>query len=251
LPASVQGRHGNERIARQVHGLRDEIRRLRQWPEPDPQVMGQRLVIIAQQLAGVAAAGAEWRERQARAMGEARPSGPEAEAASAQALRDLVAAPACLPAVRGWLRPGHFARPEQGELYAVMRDMDAAGLPVDPVTVSWEAARRGVPADAAELAEGMGPFAVASAREVHRRGLLAQAERAGRDIQAAAAEPAAGTTRFLRTAQAHIAPLGTGPARHASREADSTRADPVRQQGTRAMTRQPPVAREPIPEAVP
>jgi hypothetical protein len=36
-------------------------------------------------------------------------------------------------------------------LYAVMRDMDAAGKPVDPVTVAWEAARRGVRVDPSRL----------------------------------------------------------------------------------------------------
>ena len=117
-------------------------------------------------------------------MGEGRPVGPEAEAVGALALRDLAAAPGSLAAVRGWLRPGHFATPEQGELYAVMRDLDAAGHPVDPVTVSWEAARRGIRVDAADLADGVGPFAIASGREVHRRGLLAQIDQAGRDIQA-------------------------------------------------------------------
>ncbi len=58
------------------------------------------------------------------------------------------------------------------------------GKPIDPVTVTWEAALQEIPADAADLADGNGPFAVASAREVHRQGVLAQVDRAGREIQA-------------------------------------------------------------------
>ena len=125
-----------------------------------------------------------------RVTEQARPQGLEAEAVGRQALRDLAAAPVHIARVRPWLRPEDFARPEDGELFAVMRDLDAAGRPVDPVIIAWEAARRGIQADPAKLAEGNGPFAVATAREVHRHGLLAQAATTGRDIQADAADPA-------------------------------------------------------------
>jgi len=121
---------------------------------------------------------------------QARPQGPEAEAVGQQALRDLAAAPVHIAYVRPWLRPEHFARAEDGELFAVMRDLDAAGRPVDPLTIAWEAAKRGIQADPAKLAEGNGPLAVATAREVHRHGRLAQAATTGRDIQADAADPA-------------------------------------------------------------
>jgi hypothetical protein len=76
------------------------------------------------------------------------------------ALRDLAAAPSALPVVSTWLRPEHFARPDDGALFAVMRDMHACGMPVDPVTVSWQAARRGLHAEPGSLSDGMGPSAV-------------------------------------------------------------------------------------------
>jgi len=76
--------------------------------------------------------------------------------------------------VRGWLRPEFFAQAEHGGLYEVMRDLDAAGAPVDPMTITWEAARRGIQADPDELSGGVAAFAVTSAREVRRHGLLAQ-----------------------------------------------------------------------------
>src|SRR5262249_60282087 len=110
---------------------------------------------------------------------------------------------------------------EQGELFAVMRDLDAAGHPVDPVTVSWEAARRGINMDATDLADGVGPFAIASAREVHRRGLLAQIDQAGRDIQADASEPAVGTGGFLGEAHGHLARLQPEPESQPSRQTPS------------------------------
>src|SRR5207248_5871908 len=118
--------------------------------ELDAHLIEERLAVIAQQVADLAAASTRVRAHRAGAQwaGQGRPVGSEAEAAGALALRDLTASPACLVGVRGWLRPGHFATPEQGELFAVMRDLDAAAYPVDPVIVSWEAARRGVHIDA-------------------------------------------------------------------------------------------------------
>ena len=109
-----------------------------------------------------------------------RPSGEETAIARGAAVRDLAAAPARLAAVRAWLRPEHFARPDDGALYGVMRDMDAAGMPVDPVTVTWEAARHGVHAEPGSLTGGMGPFAEASAQEVYRHAQLAFVAQTGR-----------------------------------------------------------------------
>ena len=81
-----------------------------------------------------------------------------------------------------------------------MRDMDAAGRAVDPVTVSWEAARHGLTADPRSLDGGFGPLAVASARNVHRHGMLAQAAQAGRAIQADAADPVCAPGQLLKSA---------------------------------------------------
>ena len=122
-------------------------------------------------------------------------------------MRDLAAAPARLAAVRAWLRPEHFARPHDGALYAVMRDMDAAGMPVDPVTVTWEAARHGVDAEPGSLTGGMGPFAETSAREVYRHAQLAFVAQTGRDIVDAAISPT--------VLSAPAAPDGGGQVAHA------------------------------------
>jgi replicative DNA helicase len=143
--------------------------------------------------------------------GLARPEGPTAEAAGARALRDLAAAPSQLGRVRDWLRPGHFAQAGHGELYAVIQDMDKAGKPVDAVTIAWEAGRRGVAADPGRLAGGTGLFAVASAREVHRHGMLAQAARAGKDIQADAADHACSPRELLQSAGDRLRALETQP----------------------------------------
>jgi replicative DNA helicase len=252
-PHPPGGRPGQDQIARLAFGIRNEIRQLRLRSEPDLHLVEQRLAVIAQKVAELAAASVRYREHQAgrRPVGEGRPVGAEAEAAGTQALRDLTAAPACLMVVRGWLRPVYFATPEQGELFAVMRDLDAAGHPVDPVTVSWEAARRGIQVDAADLADGVGPFAVASAKEVHRRGLLAQIDQAGQDIQAEAGEPAASTGGFLRRTQDRLARLRPGAERQPIHQAQTPPSVPTSERGTRATSPRVAAAKEPIPEAVP
>lgn len=81
-----------------------------------------------------------------------------------------------------------------------MRDLAGAGQPVDPVTVSWAASRRGIEADAADLTGGLALFAVANALEVHRRGLLGQTARAGHDIQATAEDQRSAPGLVLRVA---------------------------------------------------
>jgi hypothetical protein len=253
MPAPDSNQTGYDQIARRAYRVRDEIRRLRSRPELDVHVTKQRLAVIAQQVADIAAASACVRAHRTGSqwVGEGRPVGPEAEAAGALALRDLAASPACLVGVRGWLRPGHFAMAEQGELFAVMRDLDAAGHPVDPVTVSWEAARRGIHIDAADLADGVGPFAIASAREVHRRGLLAQIDRAGRDIQADASEPAVSTGGFLSAAHSHFARLQPEPESQPSRQVQDRSPVLARDQDADVASARVSAPRQPVPEAVP
>jgi hypothetical protein len=187
--------------------VRDEIRGLRHdLGAGSPQQLAGRLASIARQVADVAAASVSQLERQA---GE-RLADPEAEDAGLRALRDLAAAPYQIAAVRGWLRSEHFTRASHGELYAVMVAMTDAGKPVDPVTVTWEAARRDVVLDAADLAGGTGPFAVASAREVRRHGVLAQVGRLAREIEATAADPASSPAALWRAAER----LGQRPCEH-------------------------------------
>jgi hypothetical protein len=107
--------------------------------------------VIARHLAGAAAATRPAGREALRAPVTARPAGPAAEAAAGQFLRDVVAGPAQIPEIRRWLGSGDFARPTHGQVYALIRDMHAAGKPVDPVTVAWEAARRGIAVDTVEL----------------------------------------------------------------------------------------------------
>ena len=150
----------------------------------------------------LAESGSDLRWRQARAGAAAAAcTGPaDADEAGARVLRDLLAGSSQISAVSAWLRPGDFSRAGYGELYEVMRDLAGAGQPVDPVILSWAASRRGIEADAADLAGGMAPFAVANAREVHRRGLLAQIARAGQDIWATAEDQRSAPVPVLRVA---------------------------------------------------
>ena len=152
--------------------------------------------------------------------------------AEARALRDLVAGPSQLARVRTWLVPGHFGRAEHAALYGVLLDMEAAGKPVDPVTVSWEAARRGLRVDQAALAGGDGPFAVASAREVHRHGVLALAGRAGQAIQADAGDVTRSPRELIESADARLRAVHAGPT-------PSAQAGPGRRGGLVAVPRQP------------
>jgi len=197
LPPSP-ARRGPAGITGRIAAVRDEIRDLRHnLGAGESEQLAGRLAWIARQVADVAAASASQRER----LAGDRPADPEAGEAGLRALRDLAAAPSQVAAVRGWLRPEHFARASHGELYAVMVAMADAGKPVDPVTVTWEAARRGVVLDAADLADGTGPFAVASAREVQRHGVVAQVASLAREIEATAADPASSPALLWRVAE--------------------------------------------------
>jgi replicative DNA helicase len=162
LPVPARDDRDYAETARRARAVRNEIGRLREnlWAEP-PERLQERLAAIAQQLAETVAASATMRERQAqdRIAREARPAGPDAEAAGRRALRDLAAGPDQLDMVGEWLRPGHFARADHGELYRAMREMRTAGKPIDPLTLAHEAARRGIQADPADLSGGTGVFA--------------------------------------------------------------------------------------------
>lgn len=200
LPAS-SGTVLGVRAVRQAQAIRDEIARLRQDLQAGVGVgTGERLRLIARQLADAAAATASEQQHRAQRLlsGGSRPSGPDAEAAGAVALRELAAGPGQLSGVAAWLVPEDFALAEHGEVYAVMRDLGAAGMPVDPVTVSWQAARRGVRVDPAGLSGRTGVFAVSAAREVHHRAVLARVAYAGRRIQASTRSPALSVSHLLQ-----------------------------------------------------
>jgi replicative DNA helicase len=183
-------------IARQAKAVRDDIGRLREnlWAETTPG-LEERLSQITGQLAELAASQADRRERQAaRQAAGARPATPEGDRLSRQCLRDLAASPEAIDQVSGWLRPGHFATAEHGDTYAVLRDMRAAGKPVDAVTAAREASRRGVQAD---LDDGTPAHAPATARLLHRHATTAQAAQAGHDIQAHASDDTQPLTRVF------------------------------------------------------
>jgi DnaB-like helicase N terminal domain len=147
------------------------------------------------------------------AASRSRSPGPEAMAAFGAALRDLIDDPCQLAAVRSWLRPEHFTHAASGRLYAVMLDMDASGQPIDPVTVAWAAGRSGLRTDPARLAGGTGPFAVASAREVRRLGMLAQVADAGIAIQRDAADPQLAPSRLILAAARRLESVRDGATR--------------------------------------
>jgi DnaB-like helicase N terminal domain len=228
LPPSPTRRRPAD-IAGRLAAVRDEIRGLRHDLSADGSEQLGGLASIARQVADVAEASASQRERQA---GEWL-ADPEAEKAGLRALRDLAAAPSQVAAVRGWLRPEHFTRASHGELYAVMIAMADVGKPVDPVTLTWEAARRGVVLDAVDLAGGTGPFAVASAREVQRHGVVAQVARLAREIEATAADPASSPALLWRAAE-RLGRRDGEPVAHRHHAADG----PVRPVGGREPARE-------------
>ena len=212
-PEYSQGEPGHN-AAHHAAAVRQEIRRLREDTQASRAAgVGEWVAVIARDVAQAVAAGAALRERQVPGSEStvARPSGEVAETAGAGALRDLAAEPSQIARVRGWLRPEHFAVAEHGQVYALMRDMDAAGKPVDPVTVCWEAARRGVRADPAALTGGTGAFAVASARDVYRHGLLAQAAQAWHDIAAGATDLRCPPRQLLHSAAERLRTLEAAP----------------------------------------
>jgi hypothetical protein len=200
IPGPGRDRLDAAAIARQAKAIRDDIAALREnlWAESQAGIE-ERLSGIAHRLAEVAAAQADRRERQAarQAAREARPATPAGGQASSQCLKDLAARPEAIDEVRTWLRPDHFATAGQGDTYAVLRDMRAARKPIDPVTASREARRRGVEAD---LDEGTATHAETSARELHEHATLSRVGQVGRDIQAAASDQTAGLTFVFRTA---------------------------------------------------
>jgi replicative DNA helicase len=222
LPAPAPGRRGQPEIVSQLAAARDEIRRLRRdLTAGAQQELAGRLASVAQHIAAAATVSTDLHEQQVQEPIQARSSRPEAEAAGAQALRDLTAAPSHIPATGAWLRPGHFARIEDGELYTVMREMASVGKPIDPVTVTWEAAKRGIEADAADLADGTGPFATASAREVHRHGLLAEVSQVAHEFQATATDWASPPGTLLSEAAGQLDRLEGSPDHNDHRPAAS------------------------------
>ena len=184
LPAGPRDGGADAEVAWRAGRVRDELARLRQdlWAE-DSARLAERLAWIAGQLADSAAERAGPDTRDAPAV-PGRPEGPAAAAAGRAALCDLIADPSYVDNVAGWLEAGHFAEPDHGAIYQAVVDLRRGQMPVDPVTVSWEASRRGLAVEPAELAGGCGAFAAGSTVQVYRRAVLARVEHAGLEIQA-------------------------------------------------------------------
>ncbi len=251
LPHPAPERQGYAAAARRMNGIRDEIRLLRQDIDAGARDgLEERLVALAHHVASATAASAREHVRpsDAQAPQQARPHNRAAQVAGVRALRDLIADPSQVSAVHAWLQPVHFSHPGHGQLYAVMRDMHAVGVPIDPVTVSWEATRRGMRVDAAELTGGTGPFAVASASEVYRRGRLAQAVTAGQQIQAQAGDPGSSVRQLMSAVDERLHQLepGSGPQEQRAAGPGTARHSPGA-----AATSQVSAAPEHAPEAAP
>lgn len=157
--------------------------------------------------------------------------GLPAEAAGRRMLQDLTAGAHHLPRVRRWLRPAHFASPAHARTYALICGMHTAGQPVDPVTVAWAAARSGLSVSPANLDGGTAAFAIDSAREVRRLGLLARTAEAAQQITTATADPRKSLAALLRDAAQQLRSL-------------DPELDPRRPR--RAETRQPPAMRRAV-----
>jgi replicative DNA helicase len=207
LPASARDSGQNAEAAWRAGRIRDELARIRQdlWAD-DKALVAERLAAIASQLAGDAAKSAD------RPGGEpepaavtGRPEGAAAVAAGLAAVRDLIADPDYVSSLAGWLQPGHFAEPGHGVLFGVIADLSREQMPVDPVTVSWEAARRGVLVEPGQLAGGCGAFAAGSTVQVYRRAALARVQHAGLEIQASADDARLPVTTVLQRAGEKLA----------------------------------------------
>jgi DnaB-like helicase N terminal domain len=203
LPAVPHDHQAHSEIAWRARQVRDELVRLREdlWVE-DHIGVAEQLAVIAGQLAQMPAQSASQRHHAAR------PHDVVAETVGLTALRDLIASPEAQGEVASWLHPRHFNQPDHAGLYQVITDLRRARMPVDPVTVSWQAARRGITIEPQKLSGGCGAFARASTAQVYRRAVLAQVQQAGLDIQADAADPGLPVANILRPADWRLAAAG-------------------------------------------
>jgi replicative DNA helicase len=130
---------------------------------------------------------------------------PAAVQAGLTALRDLITRPDVTTAALSQLRPDHFAHPDHRIIYQSITELHQAAMPVDPVTVTWQATRHGLNIQPAELDGGCAAFAPASTTQVHRRAILAALQRTGLDIETNAANPRLLITDLIRYTGRQIA----------------------------------------------
>ena len=203
--------HGYGEIRRRLQGVSADLSSLRKnlWLGP-PETVAEQIARVAHDLADAVVLSATIREREARLDGprDARPSGPDAEASGSRALRDLAASPSQIRHVSQWLAPAHFASPQLGDLYQIMRELTTKGMPCDPVVIAWEATRRGVtltPEMVAEALDGGIPGSgIHSARQAHQHAILARIAQTGTGIVAAASDPANPMPAVFFAARTHL-----------------------------------------------
>jgi replicative DNA helicase len=209
FPPAQPGAYGE--IARQLQGIHAELAAFRQnlW-FTDRQSWAEQFAQIAADITAVAALTATERERETRlaGTGPVRPQGPAAEAAAERAVRDVAASPAQIKHIVQWLHADDLASPQLAELFQIICDLDARGMPCDRVIIAWEATRRGVDmtpeAITQALQDGLPSMAITSARAARQHAACARVAHAGASITAAAADRARPIPIVLEQAESHL-----------------------------------------------
>jgi replicative DNA helicase len=152
--------------------------------------------------------------------------------AEGQAIASLLYQPGQLADVTGWLKPHDFSHPELAAVYGAMVTLDQRHAPVDPLTVSWEAARHpGAQPSEQLLAEleqaGIGGVAAWHAERVMNTAALDHLDAAGHDIRNLARHPSLAPSALVDHAEQALEPvLDDGPRlERAAREPEMTPAD--------------------------
>jgi replicative DNA helicase len=115
----------------------------------------------------------------------------------------------------GWLRPGDFAVPAHGQLYRCLTALHHRSEPIDPLTLLWEAQRRGLLADGTvtdeqitAICSGAGPGSTEwLGEQVTRSALLRTAAASARTIRDLAAIDALPPGRLINQALAALGAL--------------------------------------------
>ncbi|QMU79029.1 helicase DnaB [Streptacidiphilus sp. PB12-B1b] len=156
-------------------------------------------------------------------------------------LRVLTCERGAMEQVVGWLRPDDFAVREHGEVYRCLGVLHHRGEPIDEVTLTWEARRRGLLAAAvttserlAQLGESPGGDPGWYGEAVLRACLARTAANAARTVQALAEDESLAPGRLLSQALAALEPLDQVRARWQQATGDAAPAEPAAADGPRA-----------------
>ncbi|MEV0577099.1 DnaB-like helicase N-terminal domain-containing protein [Streptomyces sp. NPDC050392] len=153
-------------------------------------------------------------------------------------LATATAHPANIESIR-WLLPDDLTLPLHAGLWQCLNALARRGVPVDPVTVLWEAQQRGLFNGGGEprevlrlLAEPAGSMEYWAERAL-KRSLLATAEHTGRHIQAYASDPANTPFQLVVGARRSLADISAVR----TRWQHATKTDPPQRQRPTAPTR--------------